>query len=262
MIQKRGFSMSSFRVTKSDDQRAWSLAVVCLLSLAVSSPAASQTKALPLALDQEATPSWSGEPSSIQGKAAPEIEALIQQIRVRDFSPEETDDIYLFALAKPEVTLPILERILADGLRSQSLAGHKVAQLRDFVAYAGNEESLRVLSRLHSEFDEPRLNGGVVSLLYYTESRRNPFLLAYSPDALSGWAIEEVLTWVQQKAAHPEGIRDWAEALLARQDGIVDVSVALEEDPIASQVHDSGVLAALRKEVERQRRDSLERHSN
>jgi hypothetical protein len=225
----------------------------CFLALVAPSIVFAQTQELPL--DQGASPTWSRAQSSVLEKTAPEVEDLIRQSQARELSPEETDDIYLVVLARPELALPILERELTEGLRAHELSDRKIAQLRDFIAYAGNEEALQVLARLRSEFEEPRLKGGVTSLLYYAEGRVNPFFLAYSPAAVSNQrSREEVLVWVQMKATHPEGLRDWAEALLSRQEPKSGLAAALDEDPLVSQIHNAGVVQSLREEVARQRR--------
>jgi hypothetical protein len=236
-------------------KRSARLSSACLLALVL--PALGTANPQELNLDQGMGSTWSRSQSLILRKTDSDIKALIRQSRTHDLSPEEADDLYLVALARPEVALQAFEQALAEGLRARELPDHKIAQFRDFIAYAGNEESLRVLAKLRSEFDEPLLKGGVLSLLSYAEGRQDPFRLAYSATALSDpLSREEVLTWLRVKISHPEGVREWAEAIISHEEAGKAATSVLDDDPLASGLHDLATVAALRVEIERRKSEN------
>lgn len=205
------------------------------LSLALAGPAQGQTLQLPVAEDAP-PPSFERRASPVLALTDEQARGLAAAARYGSLSAEAADDLYLLALSRPAVVLPVLERRLGAALAADPPARREVRQLADLIAYAGDERALAALERLMASGHGPALQGSVGRLLDYADGRINPFLLAYRAVEGGPEVRGEAVAWALERAAHGQGLDQWASAILELSGPAASPAAALADDPLVRQL--------------------------
>ena len=160
---------------------------------------------------------------------------FVESVLERKFPQEEGDKFSILLVNRSALVVPALElRIGYEMNRSPRSEGF-IDLASAMIAYAGDEESLRAVSRLIGR-DEHRFGRLVGRTLDNAGSWRNPFSVVYGAfdlgdDRLVRYAIDwadSALEWVRAQ-------RKWAEAMRDRYGKIPGPS-EWANDPIASRL--------------------------
>jgi hypothetical protein len=147
------------------------------------------------------------------------------------------------------LVLPLLEQHVEVELRSESPSNDFIATATEMIAYAGDEEALREISKLMT-VDDGRFGRLVGRTLDNSVHFRNPFTVAYRGLELGNEAVSRhTVAWVKSALASDRMQRTWAEAMLDRY-GKVPGDSEWATDPIASRLKDRAS-AELRQSVMR-----------
>jgi len=140
---------------------------------------------------------------------------------------------------RSELTIPLILAKLEEALLTQSASARFVDTAVEMIAYAGNEESLREISRL-MQIDERQFGRLVGRTLDNAANWRNPFTLAYRAFALADTSLHRhTAEWTEAALKHPSAKRLWAKAILERY-GRMPGDSEWANDSIASRLKDGG----------------------
>lgn len=207
-----------------------------------------------LPVDTSESLDYTRGPSQIVLWDAQEIRSRLLAVDYRNLTPEETDDLYLLARTRPEVSLPLFEEAVRNGLETPE----EMLQVVDFLSYGASEQALSALSRLTADEkpDRTLLNRSISRLLDYADGWSNPYTLAYQAMKTGNPEVaRQVVDWVRDKAEHGYGFSDWASALLATRSGAMPLEELLNRDPLLSRLGKGQLPEGLRTELERQLRE-------
>ena len=164
------------------------------------------------------------------------------------FPDDRADPMTMLIINRSAVTLPLIAGRLEEALKSTSTPKSFVDIASEMIAYAGDEQSFRALSKLMA-FDERRFGRLIGRTLDNAGNWRNPFTVAYrglemGDEAVSRYTAE----WAEAALASNRMQRVWAEAMLDRNGKVVPGETEWAQDPIASRLK-SAALPELRQSV-------------
>jgi hypothetical protein len=165
---------------------------------------------------------------------------------------DEIDAIDLLILSRSSLVLPMMERKVEEVLKSRDpleCFTDKTVDPQRFVsvaaasiAWSGDEQALRALSKLIA-IDEKRFGVFIQNTMASAETRRNPFVVAYSGLDIGDPAVDKgILAWVEEQFGNKTDFwlgqlkHWWAEAMVERYGG-VPLEMHWVDDPIASRIN-------------------------
>ena len=153
------------------------------------------------------------------------------------FPENRADQMTMLIINRSAVALPLIESKLEDALKSTSTPKRLVDTATEMIAYAGDEQALRAVSKLMA-VDENRFGPLVGRTLDNAGNWRNPCTVAYRGLELGNEAVSRyTVAWMESALASNRMQRTWAEAMLDRY-GKVPGDTEWATDPIASQLKD------------------------
>jgi hypothetical protein len=152
--------------------------------------------------------------------------------------PDATGDRFsLLLVNRSALVVPMLESRVEQELKRSPRSEHFVEVASAMIAYAGDEESLRAISKLTS-LDETKFGPLVGRTLDNAGNWRNPFTVAYQGLEIGNDVVShQTATWAEMALASNRMQRAWAEAMLDRY-GKAPVDSEWATDPIASRLKD------------------------
>jgi hypothetical protein len=168
---------------------------------------------------------------------------FVNQTMAAGFPAERMGAMTMLILNRSALVLPLLERRVETELRSRTPSKEFIETATEMIAYAGDEQSLRAISRLMT-IDEGRFGGQVGRTLDNASSFRNPFTVAYRGCALGDEAVaRRVGAWSEGALGSVRMQRMFREAMAAEY-GHAPGEAEWASDAIASQLG-----SALRQEL-------------
>jgi len=153
------------------------------------------------------------------------------------FPADRADQMTMLIINRSGLVLPQLERRVEVELRSESPSNDLIAIATEMIAYAGDEQALREISKLMA-IDEGRFGRLVGRTLDNSMHFRNPFTVAYRGLELGNDAVSRhTVAWLEAALASSRMQRTWAEAMLDRY-GKAPSDSEFATDPIASRLKD------------------------
>jgi hypothetical protein len=163
------------------------------------------------------------------------------------------DYLTVLVMSRSSVAVPLIERKIEEVLKSGSPAAcfsdrsvdpkRFIGLATDLVAYAGDENALRAISKL-MEIDEERFGPLVGTALWHSyASPRNPLSVAYSgfkigdpavSRRIADW-VEALLTSTKSPTAVARLKQEWADAMVDKYGG-APTDLQWATDPIASRL--------------------------
>ena len=165
------------------------------------------------------------------------------------FPENDGDRFSLLLVNRSALVIPLIESKIETELGSSSRSERFIELASAMIAYAGDEYSVRAISKL-IRIDEERFGTLVGRTLDNAGKWRNPFGVAYRALDLGDGAVARYTTaWAEAALTLNRMQRTWAEAMVVRYGKVPDESV-WDTDPIASRIKDR-VSPDLRKSVVR-----------
>ena len=153
------------------------------------------------------------------------------------FPENRADQMTMLIINRSAVALPLIESKLEDALKSTSTPKRLVDTATEMIAYAGDEQALRAVSKLMS-VDENRFGPLVGRTLDNAGNWRNPFGVVYRGLDIGDETVSRhMAAWVESALASNNMQRAWAEAMLDKY-GKVPGEIEWATDPIASRLKD------------------------
>ena len=173
------------------------------------------------------------------------------------FPGDRADQMTMLVLNRSALVLPMLEQRVEAELRRQSPSNDFIETATEMIAYAGNDQSLRMITRL-TKIDEGRFERLVGRTLDNALDFRNPFTVVYSAFEIGDATISQrTLTWSESALSSERMKRLWGEAILDRY-GEVPGDREWSRDPLASRLKKTR-LEQLRQDVSRFAAEALAR---
>lgn len=173
--------------------------------------------------------------------------AFINKTMDLGFPEDRADQMTMLIINRSAVALPLIESRLEEALKSTSTPKSFVDTATEMIAYAGDEQSLRAISRLMA-LDEKRFGPLVGRALDNARNWRNPFTVAYRGLEIGDEALSRyTLAWAESALASSRMQRAWGEAMLERFGKVPD-ETEWAKDPIASRLK-GGASSAVRQSV-------------
>ena len=163
--------------------------------------------------------------------------AFIKTTMEHGFPEDRADQMTMLIINRSALSVPLIEAKVEEILKSPSPSKGSIDIALEMIAYAGDEQSLRAISRLIA-IDESRFARLVARTLDNAGNWRNPFTVAYrgfesGDDAVSRLAA----AWAESALASDHMQRVWAEAMLDKY-GRAPGEAEWATDPIASRLKD------------------------
>jgi hypothetical protein len=156
---------------------------------------------------------------------------------------ERAGGMTMLILNRSALVLPLLERRVEAELRSRTPSKEFIGTATEMIAYAGDEQALRAVSRLMS-IDEGRFGVLVGRTLDNASSFRNPFTVAYRGCAIGDDALaRRIGLWSESALGSARMQRVFREAMAAEY-GHAPGDAEWAGDAIASRIG-----SALRQEL-------------
>jgi hypothetical protein len=163
--------------------------------------------------------------------------AFINRTMDLGFPESRADQMTMLIINRSALTLPLIEAKLEEALKSTSTLKSFVDTASEMIAYAGDEQALRSVSKLIA-VDETRFGPLVGRTLDNAGNWRNPLTVAYKGLTLGDESVSRrIAAWAESALASTRMQRAWAEAMLDRYGKVPDESV-WATDPIASRLKD------------------------
>ena len=164
-----------------------------------------------------------------------EIRKFVETTMDQGFPENRADQMTMLIINKSAVAVPVLETGIEEILNSPEPSLKAVDIASEMIAYAGNEQSLRAISKL-SEIDAKRFGKLVGRTLDNAMNYRNPFTLAYrSFDIGDKTVSQSVVSWCDSALATDRMKRLWGEAMVDRY-GRSPTQADWANDPLASRL--------------------------
>jgi hypothetical protein len=163
--------------------------------------------------------------------------AFIKTTMEHGFPEDRADQMTMLIINRSALSVSLIEAKVEELLKSPSPSRRSIDIASEMIAYAGDEQSLRAISRLIA-IDEPRFGRLVARVLDNAGNWRNPFMVAYRGFELGDDAVSRyTVAWAESALASNSSQRVWAEAMLDRY-GKVPGDSEWATDPIASRLED------------------------
>ena len=175
--------------------------------------------------------------------------AFINRTMDLGFPQDRADQMTMLIINLSAITLPLIDAKVEEALKSPSTPKGFVDTASEMIAYSGDEQALRVISKLMA-LDEKRFAPLVGRTLDNASNWRNPFSVAYRGFEIDDETVSRhISAWAESALASPRVQRAWAESLLERY-GKVPGESELASDPIAFRLK-NGPSPELRQNVVR-----------
>jgi hypothetical protein len=173
------------------------------------------------------------------------------------FPENEGDRFSLLLVNRSALVVPLIESTIETELGSASRSERFIDLASAMIAYAGDEHSVRAISKL-IRIDERRFGTFMGRTLDNAGKWGNPFGVAYQAlDLGDGTLAGYTTAWAEAALTSNRMQRTWAEAMLDRY-GKVPGDTEWATDPIASRLKDRASLE-LRQGVMRFAAEALSR---
>jgi hypothetical protein len=170
----------------------------------------------------------------LQLSEAEQVE-FAKSVLEQHFPENEGDRFSLLLVNRSALVVPLIEAKIEAELRSATRSERFIDLAAAMIAYAGDEQSVRAVSKL-IRIDEKRFGPLVGRTLDNAGKWRNPFGVAYwALDLGDGTVAGYTTAWSESVLATSRMQRSWAEAMLDRY-GKVPGETEWATDPIASRL--------------------------
>jgi hypothetical protein len=154
------------------------------------------------------------------------------------FPDERADQMTMLIINRSALVLPLIERRIEIELRSQSSSKDLIETAMEMIAYAGDEQAIREVSKLVA-IDEARFGRFVARTLHNALNFRNPFTIAYrGVEIEDGRIAQKIGAWADSALLSQRMQRLWAEAMVKRY-GRVPSEAEWAKDPLAVRLRTS-----------------------
>jgi len=151
------------------------------------------------------------------------------------FPQDRADQMTMLIINRSALTLPLIAARLEMVLKSPSASTNFVDIASEMVAYAGDEQALRVVRKLIA-IDEQRFGRLVARTLTNSTNWRNPFTLAYFAFGIGNDDVtRRTVAWSESALSSDRMRQLWAEAMLDRY-GKAPGQPEWAQDPLASRM--------------------------
>lgn len=182
-------------------------------------------------------PSPNKDAKSVLHLSEAEQRRFVNLVLDAGFPENEGDRFSLLLVNRSALVVPILESRLEQELMELPRSGRLVELASAMIAYAGDEQALRAISKL-LVVDQTRFGSLVGRTLDNAGNWRNPFTVAYRGLEMGDEAVSShIAAWAESALASNRMQRAWAEAMLDRY-GKVPSESEWTIDPIASRLKD------------------------
>jgi hypothetical protein len=162
---------------------------------------------------------------------------FVKSVLEQHFPENEGDRFSLLLINRSALVVPLIESTIESELGRASRSERFIDLASTMIAYAGNEHSVRAISRL-IRIDERRFGTLIGRTLDNAGKWGNPFGVAYQAlDLGDGTVAGYTAAWAESALASDRMHRAWAEAMLERY-GRAPSESEWAQDPIASRLKD------------------------
>lgn len=177
------------------------------------------------------------ETKSVLQLSEAEQRQFVNSVLDGGFPQNQGDKFSLLLVNRSSLVIPIVEARLEQELKQPSRSERLIELASAMIAYAGDEQSLRAISKLIA-IDESRFGRLVARTLDNAGNWQNPFTVVYRAFELGDDAVSRhTAAWADSALASDHMQRAWAEAMLDRYGKVPDDS-ELAKDPIATRLKD------------------------
>ena len=163
--------------------------------------------------------------------------AFAKSVLEQHFPENEGDRFSLLLVNHSALVVPLIESKIEAELRSASRSEQFIDLASAMIAYAGDEHSVRAISKL-IRIDERRFGTFIGRTLDNAGKWGNPFGVVYQTLDLGDGTVGGYTTaWAEAALLSNRMQRTWAEAMIVRYGKVPDESV-WATDPIASRLKD------------------------
>ena len=174
--------------------------------------------------------------SILQVSEADQVE-YVKSVLEQRFPENEGDRFSLLLINRSALVVPLIESTIESELGSASRSERFIDLASTMIAYAGNEHSVRAISKL-IRIDERRFDTLIGRALDNAGKWGNPFGVVYQTLDLGDGTVGGYTTaWAEAALLSNRMQRTWAEAMIVRYGKVPDESV-WATDPIASRLKD------------------------
>jgi len=200
------------------------------------------------------------EAKSVLRLSETEQRQFVNSVLDGGFPENQGDRFSLLLVNRSGLVIPILEARVEQELKQPSRSERLVELASAMIAYAGDEQSLRAVSKL-TAIDESRFGRLVARTLDNAGNWQNPFTVVYRAFELGDDAVSRhTAAWADSALASDHMRRAWAEAMLDRY-GKVPGDSEWATDLIATRLKDRASpelrQSIVRLAIEAQRRREL-----
>ena len=161
--------------------------------------------------------------------------AFITSTIDQGFPEDRADQMTMLLINRSALTVPLIETKLEETLKSEHPSKNFIDVATEMIAYAGDEQSLRAISKLLA-IDEKRFGRLVGRTLGNSMNWRNPFTVAYRAFEMGDDAVARyTVAWSESALSSDRMKHVWAEAMLNRY-GKVPSQAEWAQDPLASRL--------------------------
>jgi len=154
------------------------------------------------------------------------------------FPADRADQMTMLIINRSALVLPLIEERIEAELGTPSPSKDFIATATDMIAYAGDDQSLRAISKLIA-IDDDRFGSLVGRTLDNALDFRNPFVVAYRGYDLKDEAIaRRVADWSGSRLSSERMQRLFGDALATKYNGVPNDS-EWANDPIAAGLKNS-----------------------
>jgi hypothetical protein len=179
----------------------------------------------------------------------PEQVEFAKSVLEQHFPENEGDRFSLLLVNRSALVVPLIEAKIEAELGSATRSERFIDLAAAMIAYAGDEQSVRAVSKL-IRIDEKRFGPLVGRTLDNAGKWHNPFGAAYQAlDLGDGTVTGYTIAWAETALTSNRMQRTWAEAMVVRYGKVPDESV-WATDVIASRLKDRAS-PELRQSVQR-----------
>jgi len=187
-----------------------------------------------------------------------DIVALVQSVMDQGFPADKSDQMTMLIINRSQVVIPAIETKIEEVINSQSPSTKFVDTASEMIAYAGDEQALRAISKLIA-IDAKRFEVLVKRALDNSLNYRNPFTLVYRAFEIGDDRIsQQAASWSEAAISTVRMKKLWGLAMLERY-GKVPGDGEWAKDPIASRLPVT-MRNQLKESVTNFASESLDRH--
>lgn len=161
--------------------------------------------------------------------------SFVQSAIERGFPDNQADEMTMLIINRSSLVVPLIEGKVEEVLKSNLPSRRFVDTASEMIAYAGDEESLRAISKLMA-VDPTRFGTLVSRALDNSLNYRNPFTVIYRALRIGDDEVSKYVTlWCESALATDRMKNLWAQAMLDRY-GNIPSPEEWQRDPLASRL--------------------------